>query len=88
MDEIRKEKLSEEDLKKVAGGYVFNASVLNPDDEAPWQVLDQNGKEVARWKDYYWALIMDKFEDYSPGGNPIELTWEQVQRLRETGSPD
>ena len=76
--------LDDAQTEKVAGGYLFNASVLAEDhDPEPWQILDDQGDVVARWANREWAVIMAGLDGYSAE----ELTWEQVQRLRETGSP-
>ena len=77
--------LSDEQLEGVSGGYIFDASVLTPNgsDLYPWEILDWNGNVVDRCASYVWAENLALERGYSCE----ELTWEQVQRLRETGSP-
>ena len=79
-------KLTDEQLEGVAGGYIFDASVLTPYpnvDYAPYQVLDDKGNVVAAWDRFDVA-----WEDARQRGlSQHILSWEQVQKLRETGSP-
>ena len=77
--------LGDGQLNEVAGGYIFDASVLTPNgsDLYPWEILDWNGNVVERCASYVWAECMAAERGYSCE----ELTWEQVVKLRETGSP-
>lgn len=73
-------------LEGVAGGYIFDSSVLThyPNvDNTPWEVLDDKGNVVTRRSDgeYAWNYALKH------GYSTEILTWEQVQKLRETGSP-
>ena len=95
------QQLNDRELEETAGGYLFDASVLYKYDVLPWQVLDKNGKVVGRFRtreeamktDQKYALTVDFTPADLASGNlsglrTRELTWEQVQKLRETGKPD
>ena len=84
MDNEVSKRLSKEDLDKVAGGYIFNASEFYEVTEPfPWEILDSKGNVIDRWDTKHAAEWMAEWY----GESTVELTWEQVQRLRETGSP-
>ena len=83
-DEVLKG-IGDEGLDDIAGGYIFNASELNNGyDREPWEVLNKKGTVIARLTTRERAERVAK--DF--GLSKTELSWEQVQRLRETGSID
>ena len=77
------EPLDDDQVEKIAGGYIFNASVLSGDYHNPWEVLDSKGNVVERYGDRRPAEMLAQ----GLGESTAELTWHQVQKLRETGSP-
>ena len=78
-------KIDESDLKKVSGGYVFDTKQLldNPDERRRYESLDSKGNVLARFATEEEA----KIHAQAYGQSTTSLTWEQLQRLRETGSP-
>ena len=95
------QQMNDKELEDISGGYLFNASVLYEYDVLPWQVLDRHGVVVGRCKTREEAVKMDQkyalSVDFTPADlasgdlsilKARELTWEQVQKLRETGKPD
>lgn len=82
-DKVLKE-IGDEGLEDVAGGYIFDSSAISWVEDAPWEVLDKKGGVVARMSTRDRAEKVAKEFGYSTK----ELNWDQVQRLRETGSPD
>ena len=75
--------VSDEELDKVAGGVIFNASnIYGADPSNPWEVLDNsNGNVIARFNNKNDAVACAK----SFGSNPmnaLEVDWAQVCFLR------
>ena len=77
-------KLSDGQVEGIAGGYIFNSKVLTEGyDPNPWEILDEKGDVVDRWDTKEMAERIASGRGFSTE----ELTWEQVIKLRETGSP-
>lgn len=87
MDGKALENLGDENLDEVAGGYIFNAQQLNsfgsPGYYWPWEVIDSKGNVVVSSDTREGAV----YSAEKRGLSTTELTWEQLQKLRETGSP-
>jgi len=72
--------LGDEQVEAVTGGYIYFAG--GDDFYKRWEVIDGNGDVVARFG--FFEEVVDYAE--SIGQNYFEITWEQLQRLRKTGS--
>ena len=86
MDDKTLSPLDDSQAEGAVGGYIFDSSVLTQPplhDESPWEVLDYQGNVVVRFSEYEFA------HDYAwdHNLNTDVLNWDQVQKLRETGSP-
>ena len=82
MDDKTLNQISDEQLDKVAGGYIFDASVLECSDPArPWEVLDNDGDVLERCQTREEAAAKAKEFGYTTW----EISWEEVQTLRATG---
>ena len=76
--------LNDDNLQDVAGGYIFYSGVLaDIPDDCPWEVIDDRGDVVARESTPHAARSIAA----EMGFSGEELTWDQLQRLRETGNP-
>ena len=83
MDDDALKAIGDEKLDEIAGGYIFDSSVLSPSSYSwPWEVLNDKGCVVAR------LISKEDAEKVAKafGLTTQELDWEQVQKLRETGS--
>ena len=76
--------LGDERADGVVGGYIFCADELNefPVKE-PWEVIDDKGDVVARFEWLNDAREYAKQNGYSTD----TLSWPELEKLRETGSP-
>ena len=77
--------IDDETIDEVAGGYIFDAMVLTEWYASyPWEVLSKKGDVIAR------VTTKERAEQVAKdfGLSPKELSWDQVQRLRETGKID
>ena len=84
MDDQLTGELTNEQLEGVSGGYIFDAEVLTSGNASdPWEILDNNGDVVDSWDTKEMAEWVAK----TNGLSTVELTWEQVQKLRKTGNP-
>lgn len=79
-------KIDESDLQEISGGYIFDTKQLcpNPVWEERYEIIDSKGRVVGTTGTPYVA----EMKANQMGENTIYLNWEQLQRLRETGSPD
>ena len=85
MDDELLHEISYEGLGEISGGYIYNSNYESAwFGDWPWEVLDKKGNVVARMATREYAKKAAKEFGYSTK----ELSWDQVQRLRETGSPD
>ena len=78
-------KLDDGQVEEVAGGYIFDSCELNdwyPTPQA-WEVLDAKGDVVARFNHPSEAKEFAEANGYSAE----KLSWSQVQKLRNSGSP-
>jgi hypothetical protein len=79
-------KIDESDLEKVNGGYIFDTNQIcecaNPD--IRFEVIDSKGNVIDRLRSEVDAKMLARYH----GEKFTSLSWEQLQRLRETGSPD
>lgn len=73
--------LGDGQVEGVAGGYLYYAGANNSFFDR-WEVIDDKGDVVSRHAYYDHAK---SYADYL-GINSQEITWEELQRLRETGS--
>ena len=73
-----KSKLTEEELKEAGGGYIFR-----PD--STYEVIDDKTGDVIRG-----GLTYDQAVSYCKncGVDTRQLSWNQLEQLRETGSID
>ncbi len=81
MSELKK--IDENELGKVSGGLIFNASNISGSDPAnPWEVIDnKTGNVIARYPTRDQAV--SKAQSY--GGNPynaMEIDWNSLVSLR------
>ena len=80
-------KLDDNQVEEVAGGYIFDSGELDGWDfpgVTPWEVLDDKGAVVARFNHPGEAYDFAATNGYSTE----HLNWKQVQKLRNTGSPN
>ena len=73
-----KSKLSEEELKEAAGGYIFET------DDGYEVIDDHTGEVLNSGLKYIQAVVY--CNDFGIGTR--ELNWQQLNKLRETGSID
>ncbi|MCR4892484.1 MAG: hypothetical protein K5989_09920 [Lachnospiraceae bacterium] len=73
------EKLNEDSLGQVAGGYLFNAKdIEGADKKYPWEIIDGDGDVKGRFKEYKEAAKTAK----EMGIEPMVIDWERLQELR------
>lgn len=80
MSDSQLKPLDDEQVEGVAGGYVYYSAESSFSDQ--WQVIDDKGAVIcshAFWEDAERCARDRGFSDR-------EITWEELQRLRETGS--
>ena len=80
------QKLGDELLEGISGGYIFDASVLNAPNSinaSPWQVIDKKGNVVKRCETEEDARKYAMAHGYTTD----VLNWDQLQKLRKTGRP-
>ncbi len=71
--------LADDELDKVAGGAIFDASgICGSDPERPWEVLDDKGEVVGRAASRFDAIGLA----VSMGVNYNEVGWDDVLRMR------
>ena len=78
--------LDDERVEGAVGGYLFNANELESGIwrlDKPYQVIDDKGDVVARFRSHVDAKNFAKENGYST----TWLFWSELQKLRETGSP-
>ena len=82
MDNGSLKSIDEEKLDGIAGGYIFDSTELSSRAWPAWEVLDADGNVVAR------ECIREDAEKTAKklGLSTQKLNWNQVQKLRETGS--
>ena len=73
-----KSKLSEEELKEVSGGYIYDTG-------RAYEVIDDNNGEVIQ-RDLSYGQAVRYCLNSNMGTR--EISWGQLARLRETGSID
>lgn len=72
-------RLDDNALDNVAGGYVFNAQyITGADRNNPWEVIDNNGDTVARF------ASKDQAMGYASGRglSTQEISWDFLSGLR------
>ena len=89
MDEMKKsglQQLDDSEVAEISGGFLFDTKNMGTDYDGyrRYEVLDDNGDVVRGFRD--WIDACDFAEEH--GYSDRWLTWEQVQKLRSTGSPD
>ena len=77
-----KRNLTEQETEKITGGYIYNTG--DEDEEKRWVVIDLKGNVYKVCKGKVHAMEVSKHDGL---GTRI-ITTEELQRLRETGSPD
>ena len=80
---MKKEMLNEEELRKVNGALIFNATyIIGSDPARPWEVIDNyNGNVLARFATQAEAVA--NAAQYGPNPyNTMEVDWNTVQNLR------
>jgi hypothetical protein len=79
-------KLDDGQVEEVVGGYIFDSTELTgwPPGPQPWEVLDDKGDVVARFHHPGEAADFAAANGYSTE----HLDWSQVQKLRNSGSPN
>ena len=80
MEKTNKQLVSDEELGKVTGGYIYNDK--NAAEGQRWVVVDNNGNFYKRCETLKEAMIISR--DSGFGGRL--LTDEDLQELRETGT--
>lgn len=77
------EKLNDNELDKVAGGFLFNASgISGSDPQKPWEVIDNNnGNKISCFATKEEAEQEAK-KYGSSRANTMEIKWDQVLYLR------
>lgn len=91
MADMKDQKLNDQELRETSGGYIFYNTDFRPNGGAntPWEVIDKKGNVVCKTYDKETAEKIDKAFRYSNiMGKTRELTWQELNKLRETGSPD
>ena len=73
--------LGDEQVDGVAGGYLYGAN--RGTDDFHWEVLDNNGDEVARFESYYDAYYYALDNGYTTN----EINTKELETLRKTGWP-
>ena len=72
------QKLLDNDLKNITGGYIFNANgIIGADKDKPWELLNEKGDVIERYSNKDEAIYNagKKNEKY------MEINWEQVLQL-------
>lgn len=80
------QQLDDSEIAEISGGYLFDTKNMGTDYDGyrRYEVLDDKGDVVKGFRDWGDACDFATENGYSD----TWLTWEQVQRLRSTGSPD
>ena len=72
-------KLDDENISKVSGGYIFDTAALGGFDPAMrWEVIDENGDVIGTTVSKMGAETLAKYNNQSD----VEITWEELQKLR------
>ncbi len=73
------EKINEDSLNQVAGGYLFDASkIQGSDPKQPWEIIGPDGDVRGRFSKYEDAFDTAK----KISQDPVIIGWEKVQELR------
>ena len=75
------QRLDDEQVEEVAGGYLYCAS--DESDDRHWQVLDKNGDVVERFASYYDAYYYANKNGYTAN----EINSNELAKLKSTGWP-
>lgn len=74
------QKLNDEELDNVAGGFIFNAvNISGADKNNPWEVINEKGDTIGRYSTKEEAI----YNAGKQNQNYIELNWNQVVDLRK-----
>ena len=78
--------IDEANLQGVSGGYVFDTAELcsNPNVPDRFEVINSKGEVIAKAP---YPGVAERIAK-ERGESSEQLSWERLQRLRETGSPD
>lgn len=78
--------LTDEELRNLSGGVVFNATnIIGADPDNPWELIDNyNGNVIARFKSKDDA-IQYSHDHYGYGNamDTMEINWDQLCDLRK-----
>ena len=81
MSDNKLQPLGDEQVEGAVGGYLYCAE--RGSGEPYWQVLDNNGDEVARFGSYYDAY----YYAYNNGYTTNEINSKELEKLKTTGWP-
>ena len=77
--------MTDEELRSLSGGVIFNASgIIGADPYNPWELIDNyNGNVIARFRTKEDAIRYshDKY-GYDNAMDTLEINWDQVCSLR------
>ena len=73
-------RLDDQSLDNVSGGYLFNSSnIIGADKDRPWEIIDDKGDVKGRFSDYGEACRNAK----AMGLTDDAIGWDEVQRRRQ-----
>ena len=76
-------KLSDDELDNIGGGMLFySVGIVGADPDKPWEVIDNNGNVIDRFKNKDDAIKKAR-EHSSDPLNTLEINWTQLCYLRK-----
>lgn len=73
------EKIIDEKLNNVSGGYIFHAKdISGADPNKPWELINEKGEVVGRYESRDLAIYNAGYNHE----NMMEINWDQLLQLR------